>query len=103
MLVLSLSDSTDGARRQLLNTLSASLDPERVALKPRVLGTAAPAVLEVLAQHQPVVEVHWTTTTQATLRAALTPGKWTTRVLSFTSADRLNERAKTIALPPCFS
>ncbi|MBX7117058.1 MAG: hypothetical protein K1X64_22255 [Myxococcaceae bacterium] len=96
-LVLSLSDSTDAARSQLLKTLSASLDPARVALKPRVLGTAPRDVLDILAQRQPLIEVRWATTTQATVRAALTPGKWTTRVLTFSAADRLNERAKTIA------
>lgn len=97
VLVLSLSDSTLEARSQLLKTLSASLDPARVALKPRVLGNTAPEILELIAKQQPVVEVRWPTATQATIRAALTQQKWLTRVLTFKAGDPLPEQAKAIA------
>lgn len=97
ILVLSLSDGTTDARVVLLRTLSSALDPQRVHLKPRVLGTMPADVLTELSYTSPVVEVHWQDEHHCHVRTALRPGEWVEKKLSFSRRDPLPERAKVVA------
>lgn len=97
VLVLSLSDYTASSRSMMLQTIAASLDPQLVVLKPRVLGQMPSTALLKLSEKHPVVEVEWESPGKAVLRAALKPHTWITRTLSFDRRDPLRERAKTIA------
>lgn len=97
ILVLSLSDPNGAVRPVLLRTLAASLDPELVRLKARVLERTPAPALDALSETRPVAVVLWEDPLKATVRAALKPNEWVERSLVFLKEDPPVERARAIA------
>ena len=96
VVILVLSESTSGGAPGLVKTLAGNLDRQQVALTVRRAGRLPLDLLEPLTERGPVVVIEWESPRRASLRAALRPKEWTTRVVEFGAKDPLGERARTL-------